>query len=206
MALQPVQIQFHLPFVARLEIMELEINRHQPPQLSMIEQQVEMVVAVVNLHPLLARHETKPDAQLQNERLHLAQKFVVERDNLAKVSPSQLCPQCGHNLDVRENLGETDHAEEISHTKAATELFAQFCPQRGHNLFAIVRALILENVLMNPATDVAVKRDQPGIHRPRHLLPRRKNEFANVRQQRRDAARGLGGNFGEREFLRHKRR
>ena len=54
---------------------------------------------------------------------------------------------------------------------------------------------------MHAAANVPVERDQPGIHRPRHLLPRRENEAANVRQQRRDATRGLGGNFGEREFL-----
>ena len=56
---------------------------------------------------------------------------------------------------------------------------------------------------MHPASDVPVERDQPGIHRPRHLLPRREDESAHIRQQRRDAVRGPGGNFGERDFLGH---
>ena len=45
---------------------------------------------------------------------------------------------------------------------------------------------------MHAAANVPVERYQSGIHRPRHLLPRRKDESAHVRQQPRSAgARGL---------------
>ncbi len=53
--------------------------------------------------------------------------------------------------------------------------------------------LEIEDVLIHAAADVPVKRDQPEVH----LLPRREDESAHVRQQRHDTMRGLGGNFGE---------
>jgi len=72
-SLQPVQVKFHLPFVAGLEIADLQIQRHEAAELSMVKQQVEVVIPAVNLHPLLALHETETHAELQNKRLHLAQ-------------------------------------------------------------------------------------------------------------------------------------
>jgi hypothetical protein len=114
-----------------------------------------------------------------------------------------LSPQCGDNLFVGINFRELNHPVQILRGESPAKLLFQLCPQRGHNLRPILRALLFEDVLTNAAANVPVERDQSGIHRPRHLLSRREDESAHIREQWRDAARGLGGNFGEREFLGH---
>ena len=73
MPLQPAQVQLHLPLVRRLEVAELQVDRHQPLQLPVIEEQVEVVIPGVDLHPLLACDEAEAAAQLEDERLDLPQ-------------------------------------------------------------------------------------------------------------------------------------
>ena len=114
--------------------------------------------------------------------------------------PAQLSPQCGDNLFVGKNFCELDHPVQILCGESPAKLLFQLSPQRGDNLCPILCALLLEDVPTNPAANVPVERDQPGIHCPRHLLPRRENESAHLRQQRRTTARWLGGDFGERAF------
>ena len=62
-AFEPSQVEFHLPFVGRIKFADLQIDRHQPAQLTMVEQQIEIIVTVVNLHPLLSRNKTEAVSQ-----------------------------------------------------------------------------------------------------------------------------------------------
>lgn len=230
----------------------------------MEEQQVEMVIAVVYLHPLLARDKTEPIAEFQNERFDLSQdrgfdvalavgvlelekiqhvriaedevgreqiflaeflqlhrgevgrfagkcralekhsadflfqcarvpafdaahlgvevalERVVDGYNLAKMCPTQLCPQCGHNLGIGENLHEPDHPKEISLAEAFAKLGNQLCPQRGHYSLTILRAFLFENVLANAPANLPVKRHESRVNRAGHACTRRKNQFTHV--------------------------
>jgi hypothetical protein len=105
--------------------------------------------------------------------------------------PAQLSPQCGDNLLVRENLRELNHAMQRLGGESPAKLLGQLSPQCGDNLHPILRALLLENVLMNPATDVPVKRHQTGINRPGNGFAGREDEIAHLRKQRR--GRGAAG-------------
>ena len=84
--------------------------------------------------------------------------------------PAQLSPQCGDNRRIREGLGELHHPAQVLLPKAPPELRLQLSPQRGDNLGAILRPLLLEDVLADPRADLPVERGQPGIDRLRHLL------------------------------------
>lgn len=56
---EPGEIQVHLPFVSGGKRPNFEVNRHQAAQKSMIEQEVEPVIVVVNPHGKLAGDEAK---------------------------------------------------------------------------------------------------------------------------------------------------
>src|SRR5437773_5273609 len=71
--LQPVEVEFHLAFVCGLKVANLQIQRHEPAELAMVKQQVEVVIAAINLHPLLPLDETEAHAEFENECLHLPQ-------------------------------------------------------------------------------------------------------------------------------------
>lgn len=111
---------------------------------------------------------------------------------MKEMHSSQFCRQCLQNLTVRGCLGKGDHGEEIPPAESSAKLLGQLSPQCGDNLHSILRALLLENVLMNPATDVPVKRHQTGINRPGNGFAGREDEIAHIRKQRR----GRGGGFG----------
>ena len=64
--LEPAQIELHLAFIGRFELAELQLNRDQAAEFAVIEQQVEVVIAVVDLHPLLAGHEAAPPSSRMN--------------------------------------------------------------------------------------------------------------------------------------------
>jgi hypothetical protein len=50
---EPTQIKLHLPLVCCLELADLQLHRHQPPQLAVIEQQVQVEILVVDLDAFL---------------------------------------------------------------------------------------------------------------------------------------------------------
>ena len=70
---EPAEIELHLAFVRRLEFAELQVDRDQAAKLAVIEQQVQVVIPVVDLHALLARHEAEADPQFEDEGFHLPQ-------------------------------------------------------------------------------------------------------------------------------------
>ncbi len=55
-----------------------QIQRHQPAELAIVEQQVDAEVVSVDLDPLLASDEGEPAAELQDERLELAEDGVFQ--------------------------------------------------------------------------------------------------------------------------------
>ncbi len=55
-----------------LELADLQLHRHQPPQLAVVEQQVKVEIFVVDLDAFLTGDEAKARAQLQQEGFHFA--------------------------------------------------------------------------------------------------------------------------------------
>ena len=53
---------------------------------------------------------------------------VVEVNNLPEMGPAQLCPQCGHNLDVGEDFCKAKHAEQVSRPETTPKLDRQLAP------------------------------------------------------------------------------
>ena len=70
---EPAQVQLHLAGVGRLEVADLQLDDHQPPQPAMVEQEVDVVIVAVQRDALLALDEGEPGAELEQERLDLAQ-------------------------------------------------------------------------------------------------------------------------------------
>src|SRR5260221_307940 len=220
----------------------------------MIEEQVEVIIPVVNLHTLLAGHETETYTQFEDEGFHLSQnrrfqvslrigvfqpekiedvgiaedqvgrelvflaqllefltdefvrllgkrgalekhgldlllersrvpvlhathlrveialQRIVNRDDLPKMSPAQLCPQCGQNPEIGEDLRESDHAEKAPLPEAPAELRLQLCTQCGHYLLSIVRPPFLQDVLPDAPPHVPVKRGEPRVHGAGHTF------------------------------------
>src|ERR1039458_8966400 len=73
MPLEPAQVEFHLAFIRCLEFAELQVDRDQAAELAVVKQQVQVVIPVVDLHPLLAGHETEFHPQFEDEGFHLPQ-------------------------------------------------------------------------------------------------------------------------------------
>ena len=71
--LEPREIQVHLPFVGCDERPNLEVNGHEAAQATMVEQQVEPVVVVVNPHGELPGHETEIAAEFGEELLEIGE-------------------------------------------------------------------------------------------------------------------------------------
>lgn len=78
MAVQPTQIELHLPGVGRLQIADLKFDDHQPPQASMVEEQIEIVIVPVEGYALLSLDEGEAAAEFQQKGFDLAQQRVLE--------------------------------------------------------------------------------------------------------------------------------
>lgn len=70
-AIKPVRIQLHLSLIAGLELADLQFDRHQPAEISVEEQKVQIIIHTVHDHPLLPFQKREASAQLQDERLPL---------------------------------------------------------------------------------------------------------------------------------------
>lgn len=68
---QPPKVELHLALVFRFELADFEVDGHQPPQLAVIEQKVDVEVVVVELEALLAGDEGEAGSELQEEGLEL---------------------------------------------------------------------------------------------------------------------------------------
>ncbi len=76
MFLQPPEIELHLTFVGRLKLAQLQINRDQTPQPTMVEQQIEVIVLVVDCDSLLSSDEGEIRPHLKDEGLQFPQDGV----------------------------------------------------------------------------------------------------------------------------------
>ena len=72
MPVQPAQVLLHLLLVLGREFAHLQLHRHQPPQLAVVEQQIEVEVLLIHMHVHLPRHQGEARARPQQEGLHLA--------------------------------------------------------------------------------------------------------------------------------------
>ena len=66
---QPAEIKLHLALVGGFELAEFQLDRDQPPQATMIEEQVKSVVFAIDDHSFLTRNETEPDIGTENTQV-----------------------------------------------------------------------------------------------------------------------------------------
>src|SRR3977135_2445481 len=90
-------------------------------------------------------------------RIEFALKRLGQRQQFAKVRPTQLSPQCGDNLLVGKGLGKLDHPAQILFGIAATVLGDQLSRQRGDNLFPIGGAFAVQHLQMDALTDAPIE-------------------------------------------------
>jgi hypothetical protein len=70
---QPAQIQLHLALVGRLKLLQLQFHGHQPPQMPVVEQQIEIKIVGAHADALLPGNKTEACAQFQQKAFHVAQ-------------------------------------------------------------------------------------------------------------------------------------
>lgn len=75
---EPPEVELHLPFVLGAEVTELQVDRDEPSELPVVEEQVDVEVVVVDLHPLLPGDEREAGPELQEELLDVAEDGVLE--------------------------------------------------------------------------------------------------------------------------------
>ncbi len=69
MLIQPTKVKFHLTFIGRFEIAELQFDRHKPSERSMEKEQIEVVIIAVHLDSFLPGNERESSAQFQKKLL-----------------------------------------------------------------------------------------------------------------------------------------
>jgi len=74
---------------------------------------------------LLFKSACAPSFNTAHLRIEVTLQRVIEVNNLSKMGPAQLCPQCGHNLDVGEHFRKADHSEQVPRPEATAKLGPQ---------------------------------------------------------------------------------
>ena len=72
---------------------------------------------------------------------------------LDHMRPTQLCSQCRHNSEIRELLGKLHHAAQVACLESAPVAGAQLCRQRRHNLPPVLRALVVQDFVVDLLSD-----------------------------------------------------
>lgn len=93
------------------------------------------------------------------------------RQQRLEVSPTQLLPQRGHNLRIREHLRELHHPMQARPVKAAAEPLGQVWLQRGHNPLGVARAPLMQHFYVDHAADVPVHQGQGRVDVRSHGCP-----------------------------------
>jgi hypothetical protein len=75
---QPPEVEFHLALVLCPETSLLQIDGHQPLELPVVEQEVDVEVFSIELNALLACHEGETGTEFQQKQLQLAQDGVFK--------------------------------------------------------------------------------------------------------------------------------
>jgi hypothetical protein len=120
---------------------------------------------------LATQRSGAPPLDTAHLRIEVAFERITDRQKHCEMGPSQLSQQCCDNWVVGELLHELHHSPQILFSEASTKLPFQLCPRRGHYSFAILRPLLLKDVLSNTLADTPVEQDQRGVHLPSHVLP-----------------------------------
>lgn len=77
-ASEPPEVELHLALVLGAEVTELQVESDEPAELPVVEEQVDVEVLVVDLHPLLPGDEREAGPELQQELLDIAEDGVLE--------------------------------------------------------------------------------------------------------------------------------
>ena len=88
---------------------------------------------------------------------------VLQVDDLLEVAPRQLSRQRGDNLLVWKRLGEADHVPQRLVGEPPPEPRDQLSRQRRDNLGAVVRTLLLEDLVVDAAPDLPVQHGQSDV-------------------------------------------
>jgi hypothetical protein len=77
--------------------------------------------------------------------VEFAGERVIHPQEQREVRPAQLCRQCLHNLEVRKQLGELEHIEQVSPAEPGPELYGQFSGPCPDNFLAVTSALFIQH-------------------------------------------------------------
>ena len=75
---KPAEVEFHLAFVFRFEVAELEVDGDEAFQAAMVEEEVEVEVVGIDLDAGLASEEGEAAAEFEEEGFEFAQDGVLE--------------------------------------------------------------------------------------------------------------------------------
>jgi len=78
MLFEPSQIEFHLAFIGSLKFPKLQVDGDQASQSTVVEQQVDVIVLVVDRDPFLASDEGKIGTQFQDERFEFTEYRLLD--------------------------------------------------------------------------------------------------------------------------------
>ena len=75
---QPAQVKLHLALVGCFEFAEFQFDGHQSFQATVVEQQVDVEIVVVDLQTFLASDKSEPCPQLKKEAFQFPQNGVFQ--------------------------------------------------------------------------------------------------------------------------------
>lgn len=75
---EPTEVEFHLAFVFGLEVAEFKVNGDEPPEVAVIEKEIEIEVVGIDLNAFLAGKEGEAVAEFEQEGFNLAEDRVFE--------------------------------------------------------------------------------------------------------------------------------
>jgi len=77
LVIQHGQVELHFPHILRLKLPDLEIDRHQAAQGTVVKQQVDHELAVPDIQALLAANEAKYSSHFLQEGLNFGQNRLL---------------------------------------------------------------------------------------------------------------------------------
>ena len=77
-AVEPAQIELHLPGVGGLEVADLELDNDQPTETPVEKEQVEVIVVAVQRDTFLTLQKGESGTKLEKERFDLPKQSVLQ--------------------------------------------------------------------------------------------------------------------------------
>jgi hypothetical protein len=149
---------------------------------------------------LLAQRASAPAFDSAQRGVQPAFQRIVKVDQFFEMRPTQLSPQCGDNLLIGKQFGETHPVPQALLRETPAVLFGQFVrsilqtvseesrlrtpplklsTQCGDNLLAVTRSLLVQHIVADTLADLPVHGDPGGIDGASRLFAGRRDQRAD---------------------------